>query len=135
MTGCVVSPFSWGHHWVWIVPFAIVVLRIALPRLTSDAAPLPAPLVRYARILAVAGALIFYATPYWLVPHNGGAEQNWSVLSPTSNARRLPLKGIEPGRIEPARPKARDFKSRTSTNSVKGAAGCAATATPTDADL
>ena len=49
--------------------------------MTSDAAaPLPASLVLYARILAVAGALIFYATPYWLVPHDDGAEQNWNVL-------------------------------------------------------
>jgi alpha-1,2-mannosyltransferase len=75
------SPVTWGHHWVWIVPFAIVVLRIALPRMTSDAAaPLRASLVLYARILAVGGALIFYATPYWLVPHGDGAEQNWNVL-------------------------------------------------------
>ena len=75
------SPVTWGHHWVWIVPFAILVLRIAIPPLTSDAAaPLPRPLVLYARILAVAGALIFYATPYWLVPHDDGAERSWNVL-------------------------------------------------------
>lgn len=75
------SPVTWGHHWVWIVPFAILVLRIALPGVTSDdAPPLATHLVLYARILAVAGALIFYATPYWLVPHNNGAERHWSIL-------------------------------------------------------
>lgn len=27
MTGCVVSPFSWGHHWVWMVPLFVVLLH------------------------------------------------------------------------------------------------------------
>ena len=26
MTACLVSPFSWYHHWVWVFPLAIVVL-------------------------------------------------------------------------------------------------------------
>ncbi|WP_333619895.1 glycosyltransferase 87 family protein [Dietzia sp.] len=28
MTGCVVSPFSWGHHWVWFVPLFVVLLHL-----------------------------------------------------------------------------------------------------------
>lgn len=75
------SPVTWGHHWVWVLPFAIVLCRIAVPPMTPDVAP-PAPprLILFARVLLVAGALIFYTTPYWLVPHNGGAEQHWNLL-------------------------------------------------------
>lgn len=27
LAGCAVSPFSWNHHWVWLVPLAVVVGR------------------------------------------------------------------------------------------------------------
>ncbi|WP_457590145.1 glycosyltransferase 87 family protein [Gordonia aurantiaca] len=30
MTMCMVSPFSWGHHWVWCVPLLLVALDLAL---------------------------------------------------------------------------------------------------------
>ena len=26
LTACAVSPFSWGHHWVWLVPLLIIAL-------------------------------------------------------------------------------------------------------------
>lgn len=26
MTSCAVSPFSWGHHWVWVVPLLLVAI-------------------------------------------------------------------------------------------------------------
>lgn len=29
MTGAVVSPFSWGHHWVWFVPLLVVAVEAA----------------------------------------------------------------------------------------------------------
>lgn len=32
MTMCAVSPFAWGHHWVWCVPLFIVALDLALRR-------------------------------------------------------------------------------------------------------
>lgn len=32
MTGCVVSPFSWGHHWVWFVPLMVVLVHLLLER-------------------------------------------------------------------------------------------------------
>ncbi|MCR5980282.1 DUF2029 domain-containing protein [Gordonia jinghuaiqii] len=36
MTACVVSPMSWGHHWVWFVPIMVIgvhlVLDVARPR-------------------------------------------------------------------------------------------------------
>ena len=30
MTACAVSPFSWGHHWVWVVPLLVLLLAPAL---------------------------------------------------------------------------------------------------------
>ncbi|ANY23380.1 glycosyltransferase 87 family protein [Gordonia terrae] len=35
MTMCAVSPFAWGHHWVWCVPLFIVGLDLALRRGTT----------------------------------------------------------------------------------------------------
>lgn len=32
MTGCAASPFSWGHHWVWVVPLLLVALDYAVRR-------------------------------------------------------------------------------------------------------
>ncbi|WP_081637166.1 glycosyltransferase 87 family protein [Gordonia terrae] len=32
MTMCAVSPFAWGHHWVWCVPLFIVALDLAIRR-------------------------------------------------------------------------------------------------------
>lgn len=26
LTSCAVSPFSWGHHWVWVVPLLLIVI-------------------------------------------------------------------------------------------------------------
>ncbi|KAF0968939.1 MULTISPECIES: glycosyltransferase 87 family protein [Gordonia] len=30
MTACVVSPMSWGHHWVWFVPIVVAGVHLAL---------------------------------------------------------------------------------------------------------
>ncbi|AZZ80192.1 MULTISPECIES: glycosyltransferase 87 family protein [Gordonia] len=30
MTACVVSPMSWGHHWVWFVPIVVIGVHLAL---------------------------------------------------------------------------------------------------------
>ncbi|WP_244970943.1 glycosyltransferase 87 family protein [Gordonia jinghuaiqii] len=32
MTMCAVSPFAWGHHWVWCVPLLLITLDVALRR-------------------------------------------------------------------------------------------------------
>ena len=29
-TGCIVSPFSWGHHWVWFVPLMVVLIHLLI---------------------------------------------------------------------------------------------------------
>jgi alpha-1,2-mannosyltransferase len=30
MTGTVVSPMSWGHHWVWLVPLLVIGVHMVL---------------------------------------------------------------------------------------------------------
>jgi alpha-1,2-mannosyltransferase len=30
MTTCAVSPFSWGHHWVWFTPLAVYAIHLAI---------------------------------------------------------------------------------------------------------
>ena len=56
LTACAVSPFSWGHHWVWIVP--LLVLLLALAMLTDD------PRRRVLALLAAAGLVA--ATFIWV---------------------------------------------------------------------
>lgn len=38
MTGCMVSPFSWGHHWVWFLPLLVVLIDLLLRHATRGAA-------------------------------------------------------------------------------------------------
>ena len=60
-----VSPVSWTHHWVWIVP-----LTIALWRAGSQE-----PVLRH---LAVAGVALTLLNPLWRLPHGGGTELSWT---------------------------------------------------------
>lgn len=32
MTSCAVSPFSWGHHWVWVVPLLLIAVTYCVER-------------------------------------------------------------------------------------------------------
>ncbi len=36
MTSCAVSPFSWGHHWVWLVPLLVITLVQAASAVRRD---------------------------------------------------------------------------------------------------
>ena len=56
-TGLLVSPISWAHHWVWILPALVL-------------------LVRYGhRITAAVGYLLFALAPFWYTPHSGGPRE------------------------------------------------------------
>jgi Glycosyltransferase family 87 len=59
ITGLLVSPVSWTHHWVWVVPALIALARDG----------------RRARIAAGCAFLLFMAAPLWWTPH--------SLLRPT----------------------------------------------------
>jgi hypothetical protein len=56
-TGLLVSPISWAHHWVWILPALVLLVRSGH------------------RIAAVAGYLLFALAPFWYTPHSGGPRE------------------------------------------------------------
>jgi hypothetical protein len=58
-TGLLVSPISWTHHWVWIMPALLVLLRGGTG----------------SRIAAACGYLLFVLAPMWWTPRAGGASE------------------------------------------------------------
>ncbi len=68
-TGLLVSPISWTHHWVWIMPALAVLIRGGTGR----------------RIAAAAGYLLFVLAPLWWTPHSGGPREygfhGWLTLA------------------------------------------------------
>jgi alpha-1,2-mannosyltransferase len=56
-TGLLVSPISWAHHWVWILPALVLLIRD-----------------RH-RIGAAAGYLLFAVAPFWFTPHAAGPRE------------------------------------------------------------
>jgi hypothetical protein len=56
-TGLLVSPISWAHHWVWILPALILLVRSGH------------------RIAAAAGYLLFALAPFWYTPHAAGPRE------------------------------------------------------------
>ena len=56
-TGLLVSPISWAHHWVWILPALVLLIRGGH------------------RIAAVAGYLLFAVAPFWFTPHAAGPRE------------------------------------------------------------
>ena len=63
LTGLPVSPISWTHHWVWILPALIAAGYAVAPRL---------------RAAVAAVALLFAVAPVWWPPHGGDAEYRHS---------------------------------------------------------
>ena len=55
ITGLLVSPISWTHHWVWIMPALVVLARGG----------------RRCQVAAVCGYLLFALAPMWWTPHAG----------------------------------------------------------------
>jgi alpha-1,2-mannosyltransferase len=60
-TCLVVSPISWVHHMVWVVP-AILWLALAADR------------PRWGRVLAAATAVLFWSAPVWWVPYKNTSD-------------------------------------------------------------
>ncbi|WP_192808655.1 glycosyltransferase 87 family protein [Actinomadura montaniterrae] len=68
VTGLLVSPISWAHHWVWIVPVLAVLLRDGH------------------RKTALVGCIVFVLSPLWWTPHNGDPrEYGLHLLTPVAN--------------------------------------------------
>jgi Glycosyltransferase family 87 len=53
ITGLLVSPIAWTHHWVWALPALVVLMRGG----------------KAARISAVCGYVLFVLAPNWFTPH------------------------------------------------------------------
>jgi hypothetical protein len=68
-TGLLVSPISWTHHWVWIMPALVVLARGGTGQ----------------RIAAAGGYLLFVLAPLWWTPHSGGPREygfhGWLTLA------------------------------------------------------
>jgi alpha-1,2-mannosyltransferase len=56
-TGLLVSPISWAHHWVWILPALVLLVRSGR------------------RITAGFGYLLFALAPFRYTPHSGGPRE------------------------------------------------------------
>jgi alpha-1,2-mannosyltransferase len=63
VTGLLVSPITWAHHLVWVVP---IILWLAL------AHDRPA----FGRLWAAVVAAWFWYGPIWRIPHGGGVEHH-----------------------------------------------------------
>jgi alpha-1,2-mannosyltransferase len=69
-TGLLVSPISWAHHMVWIVPI-LMWLWWGRDRPVSG------------RLWALGGAVLFYVAPMWLLAHGPAFdthEHGWTLL-------------------------------------------------------
>ncbi len=66
ITGLLISPVSWSHHWVWAVLAGVWIV----PRLRTWQWP--------GRIAAVVGLLLFAAPPHWVLPHRHDLESHWA---------------------------------------------------------
>jgi hypothetical protein len=65
-TGLLVSPISWTHHWVWILPALVVLLRGGTR----------------SRIAAGCGYVLFVLAPMWWTPQFGpGTGANCFLLA------------------------------------------------------
>ncbi len=67
MTSCAVSPMSWGHHWVWMVPLVVIAVHLLLTpgRATIEYAAVAVGLV--ALILVAFSWRTYLAHPIWFV--------------------------------------------------------------------
>jgi hypothetical protein len=70
-TGLLVSPISWTHHWVWVLPALVVLMRGGTA----------------SRGAAAGAYLLFALAPMWWTPHPGGPGEpgfHWLTTLPAN---------------------------------------------------
>lgn len=73
VTGLLVSPVSWSHHWVWVAPVLVVLADLA----TRPSAGPAARQVRRVGWAGVGAVLIVFTGVLWIVP--AGAVQGFAM--------------------------------------------------------
>jgi alpha-1,2-mannosyltransferase len=72
--GLLVSPVSWSHHWIWVVPLIVYLLS----RLPS---PLPDGRARVAALAGVGAVVLVFTSCVLLIMRNGkGLELSWTPV-------------------------------------------------------
>ncbi|WP_051468389.1 glycosyltransferase 87 family protein [Actinomadura oligospora] len=102
VTGLLVSPISWAHHWVWVLPALVLLVRDGR------------------RVAAACAYVLFVLSPLWWTPHDG-TDREWgfhwlttavancyllsgvAFLVYTALELRRPGRAPEPSRLEPVR--------------------------------
>jgi alpha-1,2-mannosyltransferase len=74
LTALVVSPISWSHHWVWLVPALVLGLDVAR-RWTGWRVR-----VGLGALVAVFGVVPFHPGVLWHVPRGGDQEEDWNAI-------------------------------------------------------
>lgn len=82
LTGLLVSPVSWSHHWVWIAPALAVAVDYSLRCHRTR------PWLLSGTIVLLSAAWIFHVVPgerllpeglLWFAPHEGDRELHWTL--------------------------------------------------------
>lgn len=76
-TGLLISPVSWTHHWVWIAPALVILLRGG----------------KRSKVAAGFGYLLFVIAPMWFTPLNGHAAYGFHGAE-TIVANCYPIAGL-----------------------------------------
>lgn len=91
VTGLLVSPISWTHHWVWITPALVLTVHLAATRVRTAEPP---PLRAAWPLLPLALALLAFAWPMplpgrpaltpqgllWRLPYDADREHHWTPV-------------------------------------------------------
>ncbi|SER77223.1 alpha-1,2-mannosyltransferase [Actinokineospora terrae] len=97
MTGAAVSPWSWGHHWVWVIPLIAVVGRELAARQWVWLLPVPFLLGTLPPVLATANPLgavpVLTSGPLWFLASNTYLLLLLITLLSTALSRRQASRG------------------------------------------
>jgi alpha-1,2-mannosyltransferase len=78
---CLASPLSWTHHYVWVVPMAVAVIRPSVAATLSGRPRTVLSLPRWARALAGFWvAWLSVCLPLATLPYGGGRERRFDAL-------------------------------------------------------